>query len=108
MSPSSEVSTTVHVVNVDGPQINLVLNDQVISSIACRGGVTLVAGQGSLSKLPWDLTIKSSDGAVLGVAHLADPEPNAVLIRGTSVLTGPWPMSYGPAPAATCAAAPAT
>ena len=105
-SPTGEVRA-VHIVNVDGPDVDLIVGDQVIATLACGGTASLVPGTGSLPELPWEITVKSSEGAILGTPSMADPLPQGVLIRGSSVLTGPWPMSYGPGPAA-CGAAPAT
>jgi hypothetical protein len=106
-SPGGEVST-VHFVNVDGPKVAISLGGQVISTVGCGAAVVLEPGQGSLPNLPWDLTVTSSTGTVLGAAHLANPGPDTVLIRETTVLVGTSPMSYGPAPASPCPIAPAT
>ena len=103
-SPSGEVPG-LHVVNVDGPEVDLVLDDQVIATVACGAIATLVPGTGDLARLPWQLTVRSSNGTVLDSQSLADLLPQGLLIRGTSVLIGPWPMSYGPAPAS-CTAVP--
>jgi hypothetical protein len=105
-SPTGEV-LAVHIVNVDGPDVDLFIGDHVIATLACGGTAALVPGAESLPGLPWEVTVKSSDGAILGTPSIADPLPQGLLIRGTSVLTGPWPMSHGPAPAA-CVGAPAT
>lgn len=101
LSPSASSGgevPAVHIVNVDGPSVDLLLDDEVIATVACEATATVVPGAGSVPALPWELTVQSSDGTVLGSPSVADPLPKGVLIRGTGVLTGPWPMlSYGPA-----------
>ena len=106
-SPSGEAST-VHLVNVDGPKVDVILGEKVVSTIGCGAAVVLEPGRGNLPNLPWDLTVKSSTGTVLGAAHLANPGPDTVLVRGTTVLVGASPMSNGPAQASPCPSAPAT
>ena len=98
-SPSPSVEPlAVYIVNVDGPAVDLLLDEQVIASVECGATATLVPGAGGIPELPWELTVRSSDGAVLGTPSVDGPLPQGLLIRGTSVLGGPWPMSYGPAP----------
>lgn len=96
-SPSPEAAF-VQVVNVDGPNVDLLLDDDFVMSVLCDASVTLSPGDGKLPALPWRLTVRATDGEILGSVSVNGPLPRGVLIRGRSVLTGPWPMSAGPAP----------
>ncbi|HYK96280.1 MAG TPA: hypothetical protein VE011_10500 [Candidatus Dormibacteraeota bacterium] len=87
--------------------MELVLAGQVIATIAC-GGQTVLAPGSALPALPWALTVRATDGGVLSgqgdqpILFAAPLAEQGVLIRDRTVIVGPWPMSYGPAPA-TCA-----
>ena len=90
-------SGVVHVVNVDGPGVSVLLGAKVVATVPCGGAATITQGS-ELGALPLDLVVRAPDGAILGIASITGPLPRGILIRGRSVLTGPWPMSYGPAP----------
>ena len=94
-SPTGEPAA-LHVVNVDGPAVYLLFSGTVIATVPCGGSATLAPG-GQLPGLPWDLTIRAADGEVLRSVSITTL-PQGMLVRGRSVLTGSWPMSYGPAP----------
>jgi len=95
-SPTGEPAA-LHIVNLDGPDVSVVLGGAVIATVPCGGSTALAPGT-QLPGLPWDLTIRTAAGEVLGSVSIAGPLPQAILVRGHSVLTGPWPMTYGPAP----------
>jgi hypothetical protein len=88
---------SLHIVNVDGPDVAVMLGGETVATVPCGGSATLEPG-GSLPGLPWDLSVRSADGASLRSMSITGPLPQGVLIRGRSVITGSWPMSYGPAP----------
>lgn len=96
-SGSTGELAALHVVNVDGPGVQLVLADKVVARVPCGGSATLVPG-GQLPGLPWVLTVRADDGAVLRSVSIAGELPQGMVIRGRGVMTGTWPMSYGPAP----------
>jgi hypothetical protein len=89
---------------VDGPSVEVVLAGQVIATLACGAQTTLAPGNG-LPAWPWDLTVRATDGGPLDgqgdrpIPFAAPMSERGVLIRERSVIVGPWPMSYGPAPA---------
>ena len=100
--PTSEASgpgepAALHIVNVDGPGVSVILGGKVLAAVPCGGDASLMPG-GQLPPLPWDLAVRADDGAILGSVSISGSLPLAILIRGRSVLTGSWPMSYGPAP----------
>lgn len=95
-SPTGEPAA-LHIVNLDGPDVSVVLGGAVIATVPCGGSTALVPGT-QLPGQPWDLTIRTAGGEVLGSVSIAGPLPQGILVRGHCVLTGPWPMTYGPAP----------
>jgi hypothetical protein len=80
----------------DGPG-RQVLGGAVIATVPCGASTALVPGT-QLPGLPWDLTIRTAGGELLRSVSFAGPLPQGILVRGHSVLTGAWPMTYGPAP----------
>lgn len=100
-SPSAE-SFGLHVVNVDGPGVIVLVAGEVEATVPCGGSATL-APDGSIPELPWAVEVRADDGQVLRAFDISGPAPQGVLVRGREVLIGSWPMSYGPAPTDACA-----
>ena len=87
----------LHIVNVDGPRVSILLGDTVVATVPC-GTIAVLAPGSGLPGLPWNLTVRADDGQTLGSVSISGSLPQGVLIRGRDVLAGSWPMSYGPAP----------
>jgi len=87
----------LHIVNVDGPDVSVLLGASVVALVACGGDATLVPGP-PVGALPWDVVVRADDGAILGSVSILGPLPQGLLIRGRALISGSWPMSYGPAP----------
>ncbi len=87
----------LHIVNVDGPGVVVMLGDETVATVPCGGSATLQPG-GSIPGLPWDLSVRADDGETLRSVSIAGPLPQGMLIRGRSVMIGSWPTTYGPAP----------
>jgi hypothetical protein len=96
-SAATEELASLHIVNVDGPNVVVILGGATVASVPCGGNVTLEPG-GLVPGLPWELSVRSEDGASLRSVSITGPLPQGMLIRGRSVMTGSWPMAYGPAP----------
>jgi hypothetical protein len=100
----------LHVVNVDGPEVEVLLGGLVVATIPCGGTMTLIPGV-ELPAWPWELLVRATDGGNLDgqterAISIAGPTvPRSLLVRGRSVLTGPWPISFGPRPGP-CASTP--
>jgi hypothetical protein len=90
----------LHVANVDGPDVSLLIAGNVVAVVRCGSSASFEPG-GSMPSLPWELTVRASDGEVLQSVSVS-ALPEVLLVRGRGVLTGPWPMSYGPPPDTTC------
>lgn len=96
-TPADGEPAALHIVNVDGPDVVVLLGEAQVATVACGSAATLEPG-GALNQLPWNLTVRAVDGVALRTVTIDGPLPSGILIRGRTVLTGPWPMSYGPAP----------
>ena len=94
----------LHIVNVDGPDVSLFIAGTFVAAVPCGQDATLAPG-GSLPALPWEVVVGANGGGTLGRVTVSSL-PLGLLIRGSAVLSGPWPMSYGPAPAGGCATSP--
>ncbi|HVA86443.1 MAG TPA: hypothetical protein VNF73_09030 [Candidatus Saccharimonadales bacterium] len=102
---SSSEPGALHIVNVDGPDVvSVFIAGTFVAAVACGHDATLAPG-GSLPGLPWDVVVGQNGGGTLGQVTVSSL-PLGLLIRGTTVLSGPWPMSAGPAPAGGCATSP--
>lgn len=95
--PSTGDRAALHIVNVDGPRVVVLLADANVATVECGGEATLVPGD-NVPQPPWSLAVRADDGAILRSVSIVGDLPQGMLIRGRAVLTGPWPMSYGPAP----------
>jgi hypothetical protein len=95
----------LHIVNVDGPEVvSVFIAGTFVAAVACGHDATLAPG-GSLPGLPWEVVVGQNGGGTLGHVTVSSL-PLGLLIRGTAVLSGPWPMSAGPAAAGGCATSP--
>ena len=102
---SSPEPGALHVVNVDGPDVSVLIAGKVVAAVPCGQDATLAPG-GSLPGLPWEVVVdERGGGGMLGRVAVSSL-PLGLLIRGSAVLSGPWPMSYGPAPAGGCSTSP--
>jgi hypothetical protein len=97
-SPPAE-PISLHVVNVDGPEVSVLVAGKVVAVVPCGNGKTLAPG-GSLPGLPWSVVVRANDGETLASLSVSSL-PQVLLIRGRGVMIGPLPMSYGPAPVGT-------
>lgn len=96
--PHTSSGFSLHVANVDGPAVQVVIAGREVATLACGTSTVLQPG-GELPALPWRVEVRAADGTLLdhGSVSFADGPPWGLLIRGHSVLTGPYPMAYGPA-----------
>lgn len=102
---SSSEPAALHIVNVDGPDVvSVFIAGKFVAAVPCGHDATLAPG-GSLPGLPWEVVVGQNGGGTLGHVTVSSL-PLGLLIRGTAVLSGPWPMSAGPAPAGGCATSP--
>lgn len=97
-SDPKDAPGVLHLVNVDGPDVSVLLDGQVVVELPCGASRELATGDGR-SPLPWTLEVRATDGEVIGTPTIEGPLPRGLLIRGRNVLTAPWPMKDGPAPA---------
>jgi hypothetical protein len=110
VSVSSSDEPALHIVNVDGPEVSVLLGAKLMASVPCGGEATISTASAGRD-LPWDLVVVAEDGGIIGSASIPGPLPRAMLIRGRTVMTGTWPTTYGPAPSpfdAQCATPPAS
>ena len=95
IAPGQSETAALHIVNVDGPDVSILIAGKLVAGVPCGQEATL-SPTAPLPRLPWVLVVRATDGGTLG--HVAVSNlPLGVLIRGNEVLSGPWPMSYGPA-----------
>jgi hypothetical protein len=88
-------SDAVHVVNLDPRGVEIVLRNGSVASLSC--GETAVISVSALdSSPPWNFIVRDDDGKTIGAALLEPPLPAGIVIRDGAVLSGAWPMSYGP------------
>ena len=94
---------SLHAVNVDGPTVELVINGQLAATLPCGSSAVLEPG-GTLPAMPWHIEVRTPAGVTLnnGRVNADQGPPMGLLVRGSSVLTGPYPMAYGPAPLTPC------
>ena len=95
-SDPTDAPPILHLVNVDGPDVAISIGGRVVAELPCGASRELAVSDGS-SPLPWALEVRATDGEVIGTPTIG-ALPQGLLVRGRSVLTGPWPMDYGPAP----------
>lgn len=88
----------LHVANVDGPTVQLEIAGRTVATVACGASTVLQPG-GEVPALPWRVEVRTLDGTLLndGSVSFAQGSPWGLIVRGSSVLTGPYPMAYGPA-----------
>lgn len=69
--------------NVDGPDLVVVVNGEVVGSAPCGGGKDLVDGDAGLPALPWSVQLREADGTVLLDSEYARSDlPFYIKIRG--------------------------
>lgn len=86
----------VHVVNLDPATVEVVFRNRVVALLAC--GESSVISVGDLeSSWPWVFIVRTTDDETIDAETVDWHLPQGILIRDAAVLTGPWPMSYGPA-----------
>jgi hypothetical protein len=105
MSPSPTADNVIHVVNLDSPTIEVLSGDRILGTIGCHGS-TVIKPEDVASGTPWSLDVRVVASTVRQQVIVDGPLPRAILFRDGVALTGPWPMSDGPAPVATCPVAP--
>ena len=96
---------SVLVVDIDGPNVTVVVNGKSVGEISCASGaLTLMADGVAVPSLPWTITLSRSNGSQFGTAvQLSGTEgAQAIIVRSGSVLSGPKGGSYGPAPTSPC------
>lgn len=88
----------LHVANLDGPTVRLVIAGRTVATVACGASTVLEPGA-EVPALPWRVEVRTAGGTLLdnGSVSFVQGPSWGLLIRGTSVLTGPYPMAYGPA-----------
>ena len=103
LSACSTTPFSLHAVNVDGPTVQLVFNGQLVATLPCGGSAVLEPG-GSMPSLPWHIKVMTPAGVTLnnGRVDADQGPPMGLLVRSFSVLTGLYPMAYGPAPSTPC------
>jgi hypothetical protein len=95
--------SNLHVVNLDPDAIDVVVGKAVLATVPCGASAVLTREQIAPGP-PWTIDLRSAmDGAHVGTVSVTGLMPRAILLRDGATLTGPWPMSYGPAPEPTCA-----
>ena len=86
----------LHVLNIDGPTVGLMVGEQVVATVPCGSGVDLHAGAGDVPALPWTLEVRTAAGALVGSAsYPTGAAEQSLQIRGGKVTTGGI-MSGGP------------
>jgi hypothetical protein len=98
-------SGAIHIVNLGPRTVEVVFRNRLVALLAC-GETTVIAAAQLDSSSPWHFIVRNVEDETIGAATLDWRLPAAILIRDGTVLGGPWPMSYGPAPVATCEATP--
>lgn len=103
LSACSTTPFSLHAVNVDGPTVELVFNGQLVTTLPCGSSAVLEPGA-RLPALPWYIEVRTAAGVTLNNGRVTADQgpPMGLLVRGPSVLTGPYPMAYGPAPLTPC------
>lgn len=97
-------SGAIHIVNLDPRTVEVVFRNRLVALLAC-GETTVIAAAKLDSSSPWDFIVRNVEDETIGAATLDWHLPAGILVRDGAVLSGPWPMSYGP-PSAGCEAAP--
>ena len=105
--PTAASNFAIHVVNRDGPTLDLYVNDQKIAQVSCQdqgvGQPILVPGA-DLPPLPWVVRLVGSGGAALWqITEDGNSGPRMILIRGTTVSEVVWPGDTGGPAQSPCA-----
>ena len=86
----------IHVVNADPSTVEIVFRDEVVGALACGESTAITPGELG-AEPPWTLSVRDMAGEAIDAVTLDGKLPAGILIRDGAVLSGPWPMSYGPA-----------
>jgi len=121
-SPNASPTQTAYVMyveDVDGPPVELVINQRVVAPVPCSGYTGVVEGVGGVPRLPWSLDVRRQDGSLLQHFDVErGPEWAMLLLRGDTVALGQFPADgpaaatnacakWGPSPPATPPVSPA-
>ena len=101
---SSDATPRYYVVlNLDGPPVDLMVNDAKVIHLSCGMNGFDLAGEDGVAELPWDISLVRSDGSAMYSGHVdAVPESRKILIRGDEAREIPWYSSAGPPPRTPC------
>jgi len=89
-------NVAIHIVNLDPSPIEIVFRNKVVASLGC-GESTVISGWELESAPLWHFIVRTEGGAIVGATELDGRLPAGIVVRDGAVLSGPWPMSYGPA-----------
>lgn len=92
-------SGAIHIVNLDPRTVEIVFRNRLVALLAC-GESAVIAAAKLESSSPWHFIVRTVEDETIDAATLDWRLPAGILIRDGTVLSGPWPMSYGPP--ATC------
>jgi hypothetical protein len=94
-SPVPE-SAAIHIINLDPGTVEVEFRNRSVAWLSCGESVVLSSVRLE-SSAPWHFIFRDERGSTVGAATLDWHLPAGILIRDGAVLSGPWPMSYGPA-----------
>jgi hypothetical protein len=103
-SPSpSQFSLTV--VNIDGPPVDVRVNQVVVRNVVCHAGANPAMTPNASFPLPWTVTVTKADGSVLGTwTETGNEGARKIEIRADSVDEVAAELGGGgPPPGPTCA-----
>lgn len=97
-SPSPSATAAAYVLNVadvDGPPIELRIDQHVVATVPCSGYTQLVEGAAGVPQLPWSLDVRRQGGGLLQHFEVVGGQNFELLLRGDSVALGSF-GSNGP------------
>lgn len=89
-------TAAIHIVNLDPSTVEVEFRNRSVAWLSCGESVVLSSVQLE-SSAPWHFIFRDERGSTVGAATLDWHLPAGILICDGAVLSGPWPMSYGPA-----------
>ena len=101
--PGEGTSREYVVSNIDGPPIDVVVNDVEIAHLTCGAtGVDLLAERG-VPPLPWRIELRRDNGSALYSGTITEIlESRKLVVRGETATELPWYASAGPQPRSPC------
>ena len=98
---------TLTIVNIDGPTVAIIVNEQRVGTAPCQlesSAPAPVLTPGSpMPPLPWLVRLERLSGGSLGNwTESGSDGPRVLVVRGTEVSEQPAPAAVGPAPAGPC------